>query len=174
MSVEVFGVTHAKVQTNYFPGRSGGFTTSSTPTSSVITDFVQEEAGLLAGRLLKKGVTVAAVISGVTEGTSSTWTAAYVWCRKFVTLAAAIRVLSVTTSGAADGSSKWGERLDAMLEVLDRDGAAALGDEGLDGSASGPAGPSGYIDELSLDVGDEATAASSPIVPDCCRKDAEL
>lgn len=160
MAIEDFDVDAEKVRGDYFPHRTA-FSGSSAPTSTRVADFITEEAGELAGLLLEQDIAASSVVSGVTYATPSTWTPAYTWCRKYVALAVAIRVLSVSTQGAADDSSKWGERLAAMAKKLASGGATALGDAGLDGSGAGPLGPSSHISELNLDAGDEALNASS-------------
>lgn len=142
MALTVFGVTYTNVRTDMFP-QWGAFDANSSPTSTTVTTFINEEAADLAGRLYAEGVSATAVellVGGV----------AYTWCAKTLKLMAARRIFAVATQGDPELRKAYGVELDARLALLDEKGATALGDESLDTGDSPADGPTTHINQFNL------------------------
>lgn len=160
--MNVFGVTYQTVRQDIVPWFDD-FSAVSSPTSTALARWIDEEAADLSGKLLAEAIDMAEITDSAT--------AAYLWCRKTLTLMVGARLIPIITSQYPEVAQKLAAELKARLEDLETNGATALGDESLSTSASDPDGPTDHIQELGLDVGDLTLASSvAPVL----RKDDEL
>jgi hypothetical protein len=143
MTIYKFGIDAASVRAHHFP-QQGPFTTDTSPTAVIVAEMVSDAAADLAGLLTAQSISPSGVEAlGATD-------AAYAWCAQTVRLDAAIRVLRASTSADPELAKAWAAQLAARLKSLEALGAAALGSESLQQSATD--GPGSHISELSLEV----------------------
>ena len=128
MSLATFTVTCTKVHAHYFAKQSD-FSAYSNPSSSTVTEMIQDSAAELAGKLSAKGVTASDI-------TSADHPQAYQWCAETVRLGAAIRAAQTMTSADPEVVKAWQKKLDARFKALEDWGAEALGDAGADADAA--------------------------------------
>lgn len=148
MALSLFGVTATTVKEDHFP-MFDAFSATSNPTSTVVGRFIDEKAGELAGKLLLKNISAAAVHAlGAGEP-------AYVWCRETLTIMVAVRVLAVATQQYPELAKELRSELVARFKVLDEGGAVAIGNASLDDSTDAPPdGPTTHINVHALDTAD--------------------
>lgn len=160
MALSLFGVTANIVRLHYFP-QNEAFSADTSPSSDTVDDFIDQEAGRLAGALLIKGITASSIIS-----TSP----AYYACASQLEMMVALRTLSVMSGQNPELAKAWKTQIDEWFERLKELGYLILGDASLE-PARNPDGPTTHITEYALDVGDYA--AASTLVPRL-RRDDEL
>jgi hypothetical protein len=160
MTISTFEVDPDRVRDDYFPHITAGFTADSPPTEETVTRWVTEAGAELEGRLLQKSINT----EDITDADSSE----YVWCAQTLTLMVAIRAARVMTGQSPEVVKAWQAELEARWEALSTDGEIALGMD-TSGSDSEPEGPTDFISELGLDVGD--TADASDVIPALRRSD---
>lgn len=160
MAVVTFGVTADSVRKHHFPFIESWSATTA-PTDTTVTEKISENAGLLAGALLKEAIQASSIAAA---------SPAYVQCTRILRLMVALELVADMTGQDPKVVERWQAIITAWFERLADIGATALGDESLSTSASDPGGPTDHIDEYGLDVGDTADASS--VVPRLRRDDA--
>lgn len=164
MTIEVFAITFTTVREDYFPNFSGAFSATSTPTSTRVTQWIREEAADLAGYLRLKALTADAIAD-------NTASEAYAWCQKTVCMGAAVRAARVMAGASPEYAKELKAELDARYALLEKFGAEALGlGASVSDGAAEPMGPTGHIDELDLDTGED-DGNTSDVVPVLRRSD---
>lgn len=148
MALALFGITHTVVHDNYFPALAA-FSGSSKPTSTAIGTMIDEAAGVLGARLLALGSNP----TTISTDAGATYPFAYQWCRRYVSLDAAVRVFRAM-AGGGPVPEEWLAELERMLKALDTLGLSALGDAPAPTQDS--RGPFTHIATHGLDTGDEA------------------
>ena len=163
MALNTFGVTATSVMDDNYPS-SPSLSATSAPTAARVTEWINQEAAGIAGRLL---------VSDVDPSTTSivAGTPGYYWCAKLLTNLVAVRVARVATGANAEVAATWQKEAEADFERLSTTGATALGDPALiAGSGNSPSnGPYTHIsiNQLTQDV----SANMSDVVPQFRRSD---
>lgn len=142
MSLATFGLTAAIEYADMFP-QWGAPDANSSPTTTSVGRFINEEAADLAARLYAENVTASALDATDNE-------VAYTWCCKTLKLMVAMRVFAVTTQQDPELRKAYAAELKARLELLDAKGATALGDESLDSGDAPADGPTTHINQFGL------------------------
>lgn len=142
MAITIFGLTAASVQAHMFP-QWGAPSVNSSPTLTVCSEVIDEEAGELTGKLYGQGITASALVAG---------TAAYLWCAKTLRFMAAIRFIRAGTQADPEVARAYAAELKQRLADLDAKGATALGDSALDGGDAPADGPNTHINTYGIDV----------------------
>jgi hypothetical protein len=142
MALETFGVTAAIERADMFP-QWGDFDANSSPTSTTVGRFINEEAADLAARLYAENVTASSLTLADNE-------VAYTWCAKTLKLMVARRIFAVATQGDPELRKSYEAELKARLELLDDKGATALGDSSLDSGDAPADGPTTHINQFGL------------------------
>ena len=160
MALNTFGVTPDRIRRHYFP-HIDAFSANSSPTLVTVTERIDSAAARLAGQLLLKNIDPD---SGITAGSY-----AYTWCAETVCIIAAIRLTETMTGQAPAVVESWRKDLEERFELLSKNGETALGGGADAFGTSESAGPTDFISELSLDVGD--TSLASDVTPHLRRSD---
>lgn len=163
MSLNTFGVTAVTVFNDNFPSFDDPSATS-VPAALRITEWINQEAAGLAGRLIVADVDPST--TSITAGTPG-----YYWCAKLLTNLVAVRVARVATGANAEIAAVWQKEADADFERLRTTGSTALGDPALipDSGDSPSGGPLTHISVHRLTQ--DTTAAMSDVVPQFRRSD---
>jgi len=160
MALTLFGVTADKVRLHYFP-QNDEFSANTTPSATTVGEFIDQEAGRIAGALLIKGITAADIVSP---------SPAYYACAAQLEMMVALRTLGVMSGQNPELAKAWQARIGDWFARLDRDGYLILGDATLQ-PQSNPDGPTTHILVYGLDTGEISDA--SRLVPRL-RRDDEL
>jgi hypothetical protein len=160
MAVSTFGVTFSTVHAHYFPSLSV-FGAATTPLSGTVTEMIEAEAALLAGRLAAEGVAAATI-----SAASSTYPNAYAWCSYVVRLGAAIQAHRAM-SGDSETIDDWVELLAARYKDLADQGGIILGDAPTPSEDAN--GPRTHLVNHDIDTGD--TDLISDAIPTFRRSD---
>lgn len=158
MALTLFGVTADKVRLHYFP-QNDEFSADTTPSSTTVGEFIDQEAGRLAGALLVKSITAADVI---------TPSPAFYMCAAQLEMMVALRTLGVMTGQNPELAKAWQVQITEWFSRLTKDGYLFLGDADLE-PASNPDGPTTHITTYELDTGD--TDLASDLIPRLRRSD---
>jgi hypothetical protein len=158
MALTLFGVTADDVRLHFFP-QNEEFSANTSPSATTVGDFIDQEAGRLAGALLIKGVTPSSILS-----TSP----AYYSCAAQLEMMVALRTLSVMSGQNPELARAWKAQVDEWFSRLDKDGYLILGDESLE-PTDNPDGPTTHITYFDLDTGDADDA--SDLIPALRRDD---
>lgn len=162
MALNEFGLTPESVRAHYFPS-SDEWSADSNPSTTVVADMVNEEAGVLAGALNAEAIDAASI--------SDTATPAYVQCRQVLREQVAIRVTRVKTGTDPELVKAWKSDVRAWYQGLADGGATFLGGGATAASSSDPDGPTSHISEYGLLTDDPRNMSSA--VP-LLRKDDQL
>ncbi len=150
MALTLFGVTADKIRLHFFP-QNDEFSTETTPTAVTVGEFIDQEAGRLAGALLIKGIDAADVVSP---------SPAFYSCAAQLELMVALRTLGVMTGQNPDLAKSWQVQVDNWFSRLAKDGYLILGDASLE-PASNPDGPTTHLTWYALDTGDADDASDA-------------
>lgn len=161
-TISLFGLNADSVRAHHFPNMDA-WTSSSRPSSTTVTEVLNEEAGRLAGYLNAQNIDA----SSITDATSP----AYLSCRKQLRMMVALVIARDMTGTAPQLAEKWEENTTAWLDALREKGATALGGGAVASGTSDPDGPTSHFSVYSL-AGDDAADMSSTIP--ALRKDDEL
>lgn len=165
MTIRVFGVTYTTVRQDEFPQWTGEFSTSSNPTATTVSRWIDEAAAELAGILRLKASSADAVFA---LGSSAE---PYVWCRQTITLGAAARVAKVITQGNPDRAKDLQSMFERRLKLIEEKGVEVMGPGiSVSDDTDEPQGPTSHIDDLDLDVGED-DGNESDLVPVIRRSD---
>lgn len=168
MGVSLFGLTAGSVRAHMFPQLSD-WDANSSPTSTIVGEVIEEEAGELAGRLYAENVVASSIVS--TLDSNNLHSAAWLWCVRTLRLMVALELLKRMSQQYPELAKAYREELDKRLKDLNERGPTALGDESLNSGTSDADGPTTHLSKYSLTV-DEADNMSSAVP--LCRKDDEL
>ncbi len=158
MALELYGVTVESVRKHHFP-QADAWTASSRPSEAAVGETIDECAGRLAGALSVESVAVTGLAT----------TAAYVSCRAQLRMMVAI-VISRDMLGVDPAIARaWKTEVREWFEGLDESNVAFLGDGAVITSVNEPDGPTDFISNLNLEVGDPSEA--SDVKPVLQRKD---
>lgn len=168
MAVSIFGLTAASVREHMFP-QLKDFSANSSPTSTIVGEVIEEEAGELAGRLYAENISASAITNDLDA--NSLHSAAWLWCVRTLRLMVALELLKRMSQQYPELAKEYRAELTARLKDLNDRGGTALGNSGLDTGASNADGPTSHISQYSMTV-DVAGDMSSPIPT--LRKDDQL
>ena len=140
------------VMASFFPHLSS-LSGTTAPTLAAATREVNWTAGELSGRLQTKNIDA----TGITDATS----AAYYWCQQTLCLMTAIALLRMVTGADPDVAKAWMHLRDDRLDALEKQGIAALGYGAVASGTSEALGPTDWISELGVDVGDASEASGA-------------
>lgn len=143
MSLNTFGVTAAIEYADMFP-QWGAPDANSSPTSTTVGRFINEEAADLAARLYAENVVAADIAAVANE-------VAYTWCAKTLKLMVARRIFAVASQSDPELRRSYGTELDARLKLLAEQGGTALGDSSLATGTSPADGPTSHVSVNSLE-----------------------
>lgn len=161
MTVATFGVTYTTVQQDWFPNFTGLFSASSQPTATRVTQWITEEGSDLAGALRLKALTASTI-----DALGATYDA-YQWCKKTLGLAVACRVANALTGASPEFKKDLAGQLKDRMDRLEKHGAEVLGAGAtVPTTTDEPEGPTGHIDELDLDTGEDdgVTSDVAPVI----------
>lgn len=144
MSLATFGLSAAIEYADMFPQWSAP-DANSTPTTTTVGRFINEEAADLAARLYAENVIASAITTPANE-------VAYTWCAKTLKLMVAMRIFGVATQQDPELRKSYAAELKARFENLDEKGATALGDSSLDSGDSPADGPTTHLNQFRLDT----------------------
>lgn len=167
MSVSIFGLTDVSVREHMFP-QWADFSDNSSPTSTVVGECIEEEAGELAGKLYGENIN-AADIAATLDG-NGLHSVAWLWCVRTLRLMVALAILRRATQSDPELAKTYALELKARLDDLADKGATALGDESLNTGDSDPDGPTSHISQYSLTTDDAVNMSTT--VPRLRRDDA--
>ena len=152
MAVAFFGVTVEAVRGHHFPNFDA-WTTSSRPSSTIVTEAINAEAARLQGRLLKESITAATIDAAPTS-------AAYLMCADVLRLMVAVRLARDMPGVDSPLAKVWADQVKDWFDLIEKDGATFLGDNGLNANTD-PDGPTDFIGEYALSTGDDADASTA-------------
>lgn len=158
MALELYGVTVESVRAHHFP-QADAWTAGSRPSEATVAETIDEQAGRLAGALSVESVSVTGLATS----------AAYVSCRAQLRLMVAIVICRDMTGVDPALSRAWKLEVREWFEGLDESNVAFLGDGAVITSVNEPDGPTDFISNLNLDIGD--TADASDVIPVLRRSD---
>lgn len=153
-STNTFGLTVESVRKHHFP-HTPEWTERSRPSESTVTEKILEQAATLAGALNGEAIDA----STITEVTSP----AYLNCRQQLRRMVAIDLVEVLSGTEPTLVQSWKRASTAFFDGLEEGGATFLGGGATSTGTSEPDGPTDFISELSLEVGDADDA--SDVVP---------
>jgi hypothetical protein len=125
-----------------------------------VAEVIDEEAAVMAGALRLQAI----IASAITPNSS-----AYNACRQTLRTQVAARLARMMAGIDSNIAQAWDASVRRWYVGLDEGGDTFLGDGAVSTSASDPDGPTDFITELGLDVGDASEA--SPIVHTLRTKD---
>lgn len=158
MALVLYGVTVDSVRRHHFP-QADAWVASSRPSNATVAEVIDEQAGRLAGALEVESVLV----------TGDATTAAFVSCRAQLRLMVAIVVSRDMTGMDPAVTRAWKGEVAEWFEGLDDSNVAFLGDGAIITTTTEPDGPTDFISNLALEVGDPVDA--SDVKPVLRRKD---
>lgn len=160
MGVSIFALTANSVRAHMFP-QANDYSVNSSPTAAIVAEFIEEEAGELAGKLYAENI-VASDIAATLDA-NNLHSAAWLWCVRTLRLMVAIRCLNAGTQADPEVAKAYRAELAKRLKDLDERGATALGDTGLNTGASDPDGPTSHISRNNLTI--DASEDMSDTIP---------
>lgn len=161
MAIETFGVSVDSVRRHHFP-QFDAFSANTTPSSTTVDEMLDEEGGLLTGRLYLKNVAASSI-----EADSP----AYAQCSLILRKMVALRVLKVMTGQSPELAVSWAAEIESWFNNLKVYGAGFLGDASLEAGDVPATGPVTHINMLGLTLPDPLDASSlTPFL----RKDDDL
>jgi hypothetical protein len=152
-TINLFGLTADLVRAHHFP-QMDAWTSTGRPSSTVVTEKLNEEAGRLAGALNTQGIDAGSI--------TVTTSPAYLSCRKQLRMMVALLVARDMLGTPAPIADTWEEQVNAWFEALREGGATALGDDTLQSSATDPNGPTSHLSVFGL-TGDSSENMSTTI-----------
>ena len=108
-------------------------------------------------------------LQNIDASTITVASSAYAACRQTLRTQVAARLARLMSGIDSDIAKAWDDSVRRWYEGLDESGDTFLGDGAVSTGNSDPDGPTDFISELSLDVGDAADA--SDVKPVLRRKD---
>jgi hypothetical protein len=156
MTIQTFAVDADSIRRHYFP-HLDSFSASTSPTLATVTERITRAAARLSGQLYMRNVDPTTIV----DTTSPAWA----WCQETLSLIVAIRLAQVVSGANSEAVKAWQADLTERFHVLSDSGEAALGGGADAFGLSESAGPTDFISELSLDVGDTSLASDvSPVL----------
>lgn len=151
MALSIFGLTVEKVRAHHFP-QADAWTASSRPTEATVTETIDEEAALMAGKLALELVSA----SSITVDSD-----AYKLCRKVLRMQVA-SVVAKDMLGLNPAIAKaWDSVVAKFYEDLDEGGASFLGSGATASGNSDADGPTSHVSVYALETLDAADMSSA-------------
>lgn len=142
-ALNIFGLTAEAVRAHHFPN-ADAWVASSRPSSTAVGEAIDEEAGLMAGKLALELVNAAAI----TTATSS----AYLHCRKILRMQVASRVAKDMLGMDPSIAKAWDAAVAQFYKDLDEGGASFLGDGATATGSSDADGPTSHVSVNALET----------------------
>lgn len=140
MPSNLFGLTVDAVRKHHFP-QADVWTAGSRPSEAAVSEVIDEEAALLAGKLALELVDA----SGITTDSS-----AYKLCRKMLRMQVASVIARDMLGLDPEIAKAWDRVLAKFYEDLADGGASYLGDGATASGTSDPDGPTSHISTYNL------------------------
>lgn len=160
MAASSFGIDADSVRRHHF-ANFDAFSAGGRPSLTTVTEVITEEAARMAGRLNLANIDAT---TGITVSSD-----AYNLCRRILRLQVAARLARDIPGTDSDIAKGWRDEVQAFFDMVDVKGDEYLGNGATAFGTSEPDGPTDFISELSLDVGDDSEA--SDVIPVLRRKD---
>lgn len=149
MASSLFGLDAESVRRHHFPNFDA-FSAGGRPSLATVSEVIEEEAAVMAGALRLQAIDA----SAITPASS-----AYNACRQTLRTQVAARLARNIPGIDSDLATSWDASVRRWYEGLDEGGDTFLGDGAVSTSTSDPDGPTDFISELGLEVGDAADAS---------------
>jgi hypothetical protein len=155
MALNLFGLTVDSVRAHHFP-QADAWTATSRPSEATVTETIDEEAALMAGKLALELVNAFAI---------TTDSDAYKLCRKILRMQVAVVVARDMTGADPALATRLETTVTKFYEDLDEGGASFLGSGATASGTSDADGPTSHVSVFNLEtLSSDDMSSAAPVL----------